>query len=472
VVPGTSCPQGSQWTTLSYTWGEHPAFVKLTAENLIRLADGFPSTLLPPTFRDAAELCRSIGVHYIWIDSLCILQSGKGSTEDWLQHATEMRKVYWNAHLNISADWGDSPESGLFTLRNTGSLRTPLFHFRKGPLVGPVAIGCYQDEMEGYSDSPLSKRGWVLQERILSPRSIHFCRDQIRWQCSNPPFYKSERFPDGFDFGFVYPTFRKLSTAPSTLELQSETGTLDYLYVANTYSELCLTYMDTDRYPAFGAIAEYYCRRFNEDYIAGFLKCHLPLALGWQVGNSPSASSSDTVSSNRPPSWSWIKSNVGTGISEAFLRSARSNIGQAETAVLLSHYVELVDPDNKYGQLKYAELRMRGRLATCVWDTTLDERGYISLKLPEVPFPVYASRVRFDSFANLFHTEREQVKVLVLCTKEHEDRTQIHFIVLEKSNCDATKTFIRIGAGVLEFEDAHDVVDCVRRLPLHDVVLI
>jgi hypothetical protein len=230
VLPGTSCPPGSQWTTLSYKWGDSPASLKLTAENLVRLTDCFPSTLLPRTFRDAAELCRSIDLYYTWTDSLCILQSGEGSPEDWLQHVTEMRQVYWNVHLNFSADWRDSPESGLFTSRDTKALQTPLFRFQIGPLTGPVVIGCVEDEIRGSWDSPLSTRGWILQERLLSPRS--FVSAGIKYGGNALPLpFTNPKDSDDFDFDFVYPTFRKLSTAPSPLESQSGESSLDYFYV-------------------------------------------------------------------------------------------------------------------------------------------------------------------------------------------------------------------------------------------------
>jgi hypothetical protein len=90
----------------------------------------------------------------------------------------------------------------------------------------------------------------------------------------------------------------------------------------NIYSEIRLTYPDTDKFPAFGAIAEYHCRRFNDECIAGFLKCHLPLGLGWRMGDIPSGPLSDSVSSDRSPSWSWIKSDVITSIPSALPRRA------------------------------------------------------------------------------------------------------------------------------------------------------
>ncbi|KAI8939937.1 hypothetical protein NX059_003663 [Plenodomus lindquistii] len=32
-------------------------------------------------------------------------------------------------------------------------------------------------------DAPVNKRGWVLQERLMAPRVLHFCRDQVAWEC-------------------------------------------------------------------------------------------------------------------------------------------------------------------------------------------------------------------------------------------------------------------------------------------------
>ena len=36
--------------------------------------------------------------------------------------------------------------------------------------------------MDGLA-SPLSGRGWVLQERLLAPRTLHFGREQLFWEC-------------------------------------------------------------------------------------------------------------------------------------------------------------------------------------------------------------------------------------------------------------------------------------------------
>lgn len=31
--------------------------------------------------------------------------------------------------------------------------------------------------------SPLTRRAWCMQERLLAPRVLHFAKDQILWEC-------------------------------------------------------------------------------------------------------------------------------------------------------------------------------------------------------------------------------------------------------------------------------------------------
>lgn len=34
------------------------------------------------------------------------------------------------------------------------------------------------------NEMPLLRRGWVLQERVLSPRTLHFTSTQMFWECN------------------------------------------------------------------------------------------------------------------------------------------------------------------------------------------------------------------------------------------------------------------------------------------------
>ncbi len=62
-----------RYTALSHRWGDVQPLTTQTATIEERKA-GIPWQLLPKTFQDAATATKSIGVDYLWIDSLCIVQ--------------------------------------------------------------------------------------------------------------------------------------------------------------------------------------------------------------------------------------------------------------------------------------------------------------------------------------------------------------------------------------------------------------
>lgn len=62
-----------RYTTLSHCWGKHLPF-KSTESTLASVTAGIHFDALPKTYRDAISITRGLGIRYIWIDSLCIVQ--------------------------------------------------------------------------------------------------------------------------------------------------------------------------------------------------------------------------------------------------------------------------------------------------------------------------------------------------------------------------------------------------------------
>lgn len=83
------------YATLSYCWGQEP-FIMLTVETVNSFLGGFAISLLPKVFQDAIRVARELGMSYIWIDALCIIQQGD-CNKDW------MKSVYENSFVNIAA---------------------------------------------------------------------------------------------------------------------------------------------------------------------------------------------------------------------------------------------------------------------------------------------------------------------------------------------------------------------------------
>lgn len=101
ICASSDIPAGTsiKYTTLSHCWGE-PKFLTLTSLNLDSMMECLPTELLTPVFRDAIDLTRSLGIEYIWIDSLCIVQD---SHKDWTYQSEMMGEVYKHSWLNIAA---------------------------------------------------------------------------------------------------------------------------------------------------------------------------------------------------------------------------------------------------------------------------------------------------------------------------------------------------------------------------------
>ena len=53
---------------------------------------------MPALFQDAIITTWKLGIQYLWIDSLCIIQNSK---EDWEAESAKMGSVYRNAYCTI-----------------------------------------------------------------------------------------------------------------------------------------------------------------------------------------------------------------------------------------------------------------------------------------------------------------------------------------------------------------------------------
>jgi len=120
-------------------------------------------------------------------DLLIFCSIVQDSQEDWGHESATMDKVYQHGVCNLAAC--DSPNSHMTFFSN----RDPLVG---GPITHTQMY--YDDDPEKISSStftllpdwpslvqihaPLYRRGWVLQERCLSPRPIHLSQF-LTWEC-------------------------------------------------------------------------------------------------------------------------------------------------------------------------------------------------------------------------------------------------------------------------------------------------
>lgn len=244
------------YAPLSHRWGKDADVLVLAQSNLDTLRARIPTILLPKTFADATDIARRLGLGYLWIDSLCILQTGDDSKEDWFEHATQTAFVYQNGVLNISADVATNPNHGIYSARDPTMVSRLCVSERTASKVIFMDDFCGRRALRS---AGLSKRGWVVQERILSPQILHMEKHQILWECldlalaceyhpNGVPMDSStyiSRFPSSLMEGSV--------TQDANVRQQSEIMAR-YHQTRQHYTECNLSFPDSDKLIAFSAI--------------------------------------------------------------------------------------------------------------------------------------------------------------------------------------------------------------------------
>jgi hypothetical protein len=172
---------GVNYTALSHCWGSHPPSKDnprycTTDGNIAARLNSFNLSELPKTFQDAVRVTRELGIEYLWIDSLCIIQ---WNAEDWKREAGRMEDVFALAYCTIAATSAVDSNAG-FLARNA---RTE--YMRVQDTTGyQVCICTHMDDFEkDVQEAKLNKRAWVMQERVLAKRTIHFSANQTYWEC-------------------------------------------------------------------------------------------------------------------------------------------------------------------------------------------------------------------------------------------------------------------------------------------------
>jgi hypothetical protein len=176
-----------KYIILSHRWGADTETVKTLKANYDCRTQKCASNgstclhcktpMLTTLFRHACEIAARLGVSYVWIDSLCIVQD---DVDDWKVESAKMAEYYQHAWLTIAATQTTTTLGadgglglGLFGEYETKDLarvtRLP-YRDRHGALMGFFYLQCTggkaisRDYKNAISRSELLRRGWVYQE--------------------------------------------------------------------------------------------------------------------------------------------------------------------------------------------------------------------------------------------------------------------------------------------------------------------
>jgi hypothetical protein len=448
--------QKGQYMTLSHRWGGKDV-IKATVATLNARKAGIPIRDLPQTFVDAVTICRRLGVRYLWIDSLCIIQD---SRDDWEREAAKMADVYANSYLTIAASSSPDSRGGCFPSwaeRSRTPHLSPETRSMAMPFIGDAApvrdtagnqrdtswlamhqhvyinsswegqssrliihgewmpsstrgnprrfyIGSFGRRLDPVQDEMLNSRGWTLQERLLSPRTIHYSADQMYWECErdflgedgsvfDPSVFslnavlERQRLPPP-EHGFAGHGFVSLIEGFSTrMERPEGRWRGGWLGHVQAYSRRHITQAG-DKLPALSGLAALLAAHTGDEYYAGLWRAHVLEDLCWrayeaeetweglETGDSAGLGwaypkgatmlrrftkklcSVHVAVPSRAPSWSWAKL-------DGFVRFVPLDFTRIRAA-FVSCKVE-VDGVNRFGRVKGGRMTLSVSLSSLSW---------------------------------------------------------------------------------------------------------
>ena len=338
------------YLALSYKWGSHPSRDHVTTNaNLLARELHLAEDELPRTFRHAIHIARRLGVRYLWIDAICIIQDSDFE-EDWLRESEKMGSIFANALLTLFAAGSEHSGEGMFNELSTrgkkdGDQRIVTIHtgspgnnvpntlhfvpsgkgstydekddnqriVSHGSAVRStlhfVPSGMWSNTLEDrphLRGGPLLSRAWCLQEDLLSKCKLYYASDQLYWECDH--LAVSE---DGLADPEIAPSFSTSSSLSNANEPESAVQASRYWYrhvIGWNYSKRSAT-KATDRLIAVAGLARRAANTIKSRYVAGLWENHVLEGLLWEQNTDYKVQLSKT---HCAPSWSWASWQGGT----------------------------------------------------------------------------------------------------------------------------------------------------------------
>ena len=230
-----------------------------------------------------------------------------------------MDKVYYHSFLNISALASEDSSASFFARRDPVLMgrqfvRLPIKNLQPYPEGVDYKVTDRDWLENNLSSAHLNLRAWVLQERFLAPRVLHFGRQQLIWECHETT--STESYSDGLPPDMMWrddSRFKLFNAAgskserPVLPEASEEINAYQIWHrIVEHYSRCGMTKSE-DKLVAISGIAKHMSKILRDEYVCGMWRGCLASELPWQVGQFRQTyrypSFRPTV--YRAPSFSW-----------------------------------------------------------------------------------------------------------------------------------------------------------------------
>lgn len=422
--------------------------IKTTVATLEQRKQSIPLASLPKTFRDAVIITRRFGIQYIWIDSLCILQD---SAADWERESAVMGDIYGFGLINIAARGAVNAEGGCFISREAEPPPCRLKYLSSDcSTTGSMYIRSPAFQTERLQNAPLDKRGWVLQERLLSPRNLHFGRQQLYWECAETALRQDGKHCDvtndawrvnlDFKSSVIFDTSFPFSSEqlhaendrqPEKAEVIAR-NFLQWYKVVRQYTRLELTFQ-SDKLPAISGIAKTFQAATGCTYIAGIWREDLIAGIAWSL-----AKPSHEIISRTLPSWSWARLKGEVSFRSLTFVGVKEMVGSCELVDVAYRSTEGLNP---YGDIVNARVRVTSRLIQVRYypplssdGMTWSERSIFAIDGREI------GRISFDASSS-----NPNVVSIFFCLLLYDDEYRPAALALEQDRNHREALYRRIG---------------------------
>jgi len=359
-----------KYLALSYCWGEeHYNPLRTTESNYKEHLVGIPSQALALTIRQAIQITQQLGIRYLWVDALCIIQD---SPSDKDAQIGQMRSIFENSFLTILAASAANASQGIFTMPHPISSQIQIPYLCPDGVIG--RIWCLKREQLGMKDQPINRRAWTLEERLLSSRKVIYLSDRLAWECDSISLADSGEISNMHDEDLRLSNYIRnprpiVSPVSGWLEWGVHT---EWVKNVAWYTQRDLT-KPGDKLRAIGGIADKYHAILRDRYLAGLWRSHISAGLLWRRSVSRTR---DTLFPRplkyRAPSWSWASIDGEVeydwperkdGSLECARIGHKDSIAKLLEIQVTEAEVELTRPDKPFGAVEYGFIKATGMMS-------------------------------------------------------------------------------------------------------------
>jgi hypothetical protein len=289
--------------------------------------------------------CRTTAEHLSSID--------QDDLPGWSGSTSQFVSIFSNAYITLSATGSSSNAAGMLHARSPPRY-LPLSYTHNNNVHGIIYAFSLPKEPTLYPgndrilhDEPLSQHGWALQERIFSPRILHFGSRQMYFECYGH-FLGENGFEMSGRLDTLYPDTQAPNRSQSNLVWQN---------IVDLYCRRILT-RPSDKLPALSNLAAAIAEQTSDTYIAGLWRSHLVEGLIWQATGHARGKTSEPPE-YRAPSWSWASIDGPFGM---FCLGHGPDAGEWKDIVEVIDYAVTLKGEDQYGEVKDAWLKLKAPL--------------------------------------------------------------------------------------------------------------